>query len=338
MVTLAPSCRATPMHASRSPDRRRSWIAIALVCSLASALSPTAAATEGALGRPVAGTSVTPNAGIVPPEPIWAVNFAEIYMDGSIGGGRQVPIAGQVSLGIEGEAAFTLATLLKVWDTGPGAWNFASSITLPYIWERVTASLVGPRAEAGQQQTVSDLFDLYFTPIVAGYHFSKTEHVALSFNVWAPTGNYDPSLLANSGLNNWTFVPQVAYTKLWPEHGVEFDAVAGVQFYTRNTATDYQNAPLFTLDLMALKRFDNGASVGLIVGTVQQIGHDTGPTADKLNGFVGRDWSVGPILTYDTKIDGKLPLSLSLRWVPTVSSANRLHSTATVMGSATLIF
>lgn len=274
----------------------------------------------------------------MPPEPLWAVNFAEIYMDGSIGGGRQVPIAGQISLGIEGEAAFTLATLLKVWDTGPSAWNFASSITLPYIWERVTASLVGPRAEAGQQQTVSDLFDLYFTPIVAGYHFSKTEHVALSFNVWAPTGNYDPSLLANSGLNNWTFVPQVAYTKLWPEHGVEFDAVAAVQFYTRNTATDYQNAPLFTLDLMALKRCDNGASVGLIVGTVQQIGHDTGPTADLLNGFVGHDWSVGPILTYDTKIDGKLPLSLSLRWVPTVSSTNRLHRTATVMGSATLIF
>ena len=279
-----------------------------------------------------------PNAGIVPPEPIWAVNLAELYLDGSIGGGRQVPIAGLISLGIDGEVAFTLATLLKVWDTGPGRWNFASSITPPYVWTRVTASLAGTMAQVEQQQSTSNLFDLYFTPIVAGYHFSETEHVALSFNVWAPTGTYDPTALANASLNNWTFVPQVAYTKLWPDHGVEFDAVAAVQFYTRNTATDYQNAPLFTLDLMALKRFDNGTSMGLIVGTVQQIGNDSGPTADKLNGFVGRDWAVGPILTYDTKVDGKLPLSLSLRWVPTVSSKNRLDSTTTLMGSVSLIF
>ena len=279
-----------------------------------------------------------PNAGIVPPEPIWAVNLAELYLDGSIGGSRQVPIAGQISLGIDGEVAFTLATLLKVWDTEPGRWNFASSITLPYVWTRVTASLGGTMAQAEKQQSTSNLFDLYFTPIVAGYHFSQTEHVALSFNVWAPTGTYDPTVLANASLNNWTFVPQLAYTKLWPDHGVEFDAVAAVQFYTRNRATDYQNAPIFTLDLMALKRFDNGAGLGLIVGTVQQIGNDSGPTADKLNGFVGRDWAVGPILTYDTKIDGKLPLSMSLRWVPTVSSKNRIDSTRTFMGSVSLIF
>ena len=290
------------------------------------------------MGRPVAGTSVTPNAGVVPPEPVWVVDVAEVYLDGSIGGGRQVPIAGQLSLGIEGEVAFTLATLLKVWDTGPGSWNFASSITLPYIWTRVTATLVTPGAQAVEQQSHSDLFDLYFTPIVAGYHFSKTEHVALSFNVWAPTGSYDPNALANAGLNNWTFVPQVAYTKLWPETGVQFDAVAAVQFYTRNKETDYHNAPQFTLDLMALKRFESGWGAGLIVGTVQQIGKDSGEIADRVNGFVGRDWVIGPIVTYDTKVDAKFPLSASLRWVPTVSSKNRLESTATVMGSVALVF
>jgi hypothetical protein len=111
-----------------------------------------------------------------------------------------------------------------------------------------------------------------------------------------------------------------------------------VQFYTRNGATDYQNAPLFTLDVMALKRFGNGVGVGLIVGTVQQIGGDSGPTADKLNGFRGYDWSVGPIVTYDTKIASKTPLSMSLRWVPTVASKNRLSSTATIMATATVAF
>ncbi len=234
-------------------------------------------ATEGALGRPVTGTSVTPNAGIVSPEPILAVNVGEIYLDGSISGSRNVPIAGKASLGIDGKVAFTMATVMKVWDTGPGAWNFASSFTLPYVWTKVTANVNAGRFAGSSQDTASNLFDIYFTPVIAGYHFSKTEHVALSLNIWAPTGKYDPNALANPSLNNWTFVPQVAYTRLFPEHGLEFDAVAGLQFYTRNSATDYQNAPLFTLDTMLLKRFANGAGVGLIAGTTQQLGNDSGP-------------------------------------------------------------
>lgn len=51
------------------------------------------------------------------------------------------------------------------------------------------------------------------------------------------------------------------------EHGLQLDAVANVQFYTRNTATDYRNAPIFGLELMGRKLFGNGMGAGLIVGT-----------------------------------------------------------------------
>ncbi|VVE61145.1 phenol degradation protein meta [Pandoraea anapnoica] len=112
----------------------------------------------------------------------------------------------------------------------------------------------------------------------------------------------------------------------------------GFQFYTRNTATNYQNAPLMTLDLMGLKKFSNGLGLGLVMGTVQQLGNDSGPVADRLNGFVGRDFTLGPIITFDTKIAGKHPLSASLRWVPSISSTNRLKSTNTVQATATLAF
>jgi hypothetical protein len=111
-----------------------------------------------------------------------------------------------------------------------------------------------------------------------------------------------------------------------------------VQFYTRNEDTDYENAPLLTLDLMGLKRFANGWSAGVIVGTVQQLADDSGPTAEQLDGFVGHDWAVGPILTYDTRLASKAPLSFSLRWVPTVSSHNRLDSPSTILGTVTLVF
>jgi hypothetical protein len=299
---------------------------------------PSAEAAEGALGRPISGTLVTPNAGVVPPEPIWITNLGQNWFDGSIGGNHLVPIAGQTSVGMDAKFALTLATVVKVWDTGPGAWNFASGATVSYLWTDVTATLGVQDGQGSVSQTASDLFDLYVTPIVAGYHISKDEHVALSFNIWAPTGSYDPTRIANASLNTWTFIPQIAYTKLWPDAGWEFDAVGTVQFYTRNQDTDYQNAPLFTLDLLALKRFGNGWSAGVIVGTVQQLGKDSGPTADRLGGFVGHDWTIGPMLTYDTKLAGKAPLSFSLRWVPTIASHNRLSSPSTVLGTVTAMF
>ena len=310
---------------------------VAWTCLLAST-PPSATAAEGALGRPISGTLVTPNAGVVPPEPVWITNIGQSWFDGSIGNSHQVPVAGQTSVGLDAKFALTLATAIKVWDTGPGAWNFASGATVSYIWSEVAATLGTQGARASLSQSASDLFDLYVTPIVAGYHFSKDEHVALSFNIWAPTGSYDATRIANASLNTWTFIPQVAYTRLWPEAGWQFDAVSTVQFYTRNKDTDYQNAPLFTLDLMGLKRFANGFSAGLIVGTVQQLGKDSGPTADKLGGFVGYDWTIGPILTYETRLADKAPLSFSLRWVPTIASRNRLSSPSTVLGTVTLAF
>ncbi|WMD23661.1 transporter [Achromobacter seleniivolatilans] len=310
------------------------------LAAAAALAAPVAAwATEGALGRQVTGTNVQPNAGIVSPEPIWAVNFAEIYLDGNISGSRSVPVGGKTTLGIDGKVAFTLATVLKTWDTGPGRWNFASSFTLPYVWTKVSAGVTGPGGRTvGQTDTASNLFDLYFSPIIAGYHFSETSHLALSFNFWAPTGKYDANNLANPSLNNWTFIPQVAYTKIFPESGFQLDTVAGVQFYTRNNATDYRNAPVFSMDVMGRKMFSNGVSAGLVLGTIQQLGNDKGPTADRLNGFRGRDWALGPIVTYDRKLADKRSLSLGLRWVPTISSTNRLDSSSTFMASATLVF
>ncbi|ARP76596.1 SphA family protein [Bordetella genomosp. 6] len=319
---------------------RFSWRLCSAGLALALAGLPGAArATEGALGRLVTGTTVQPNAGVVSPQPITVLSLGQLYLDGRIGGSREVPVAGKTSLGLDAEMALTLATLMKTWDTGPGRWNFASSLTVPYLWLKTTATLAGERGRAAQESDIaSNLFDLNFTPLIAGYHFSETQHLALSLSIWAPTGKYDADALANPSLNNWTFIPQVAYTGMFPEHGLQLDAMANVQFYTRNTATDYRNAPILGLELMGRKLFSNDVGAGLIVGTQQQLGSDKGPTADRLNGFKGRDWALGPILTYDRKLADQRSLSFSLRWTPTISSTRRLDSDSTVLGTVALIF
>ncbi|HIE0996133.1 TPA: SphA family protein [Pseudomonas aeruginosa] len=268
-----------------------------------------------------------------------AVNLSSIYLDGKVSGSREVPVGGNTTLGLDSEVSLTLATIMKVWDTGPGRWNFASSITLPYIWTKVDATITGSRGRSGSSSdTASSLFDLYFTPIIAGYHFSQTQHMALSLNIWAPTGKYDENSLANPSLNNWTFVPQIAYTGIFPESSFQVDAVGTLQFYTRNHATDYRNAPIFGLEVMGRKLFKSGVGAGIVLGTQQQLGDDSGSTADRLNGFKGRDWSLGPILTYDHKLANGRSLSLGLRWVPTISSQRRLDSDTTFVASTTLVF
>jgi len=307
------------------------------VCAVGLFCAPFAHATEGGLGREISGTNAMENAGIVPPEPIWAFNLGSVYQDASIGAGRLVPIIGELSAGIHSDLSLTTLTGLKVWDTGPGAWNFSSSFTLPYDWNKVTASIVTSQTTlASETQSASNLFDIYFVPFTAGYHFSKTEHLSISLGVWAPTGEYDVNRLANPSLNNWTFVPSVAYTKIIPQSGLQFDVTAGLQFYTRNKATDYLNAPLFNLDLLLVKSYPSGLGIGLTLGWIDQWGKDSGPTADKLHGFQGYDISAGPYLSYSTKLGGKAPLSFSLRWVPTLTSRDRINGD-TVLASFTLI-
>ena len=60
--------------------------------------------------------------------------------------------------------------------------------------------------------------------------------------------------------------------------------------------------------------------------------------ADRLDGFVGRDLVAGPMVAFDTRLGGKAPLSVSLRWVPTIYSRNRLDSPGTIMGTLTVAF
>ncbi len=131
----------------------------------------------------------------LPPADVWVVNVQELYLNGSISGSHGVPIGGQESLGLDGKVSFTLATIERGWGKF-GGWDFASAFTLPYVWEEVTATSAVGRAGRTTTDRASNLCDMYFTPIIAGYSFSQNDHLAPSFNFWAPTGQYDIHALA----------------------------------------------------------------------------------------------------------------------------------------------
>ncbi len=278
-------------------------------------------ATEGALGRPITAQQITSNAGIVPPEPGWAVSVTSINYQGDIGASRQVPLAGQVSAGIDASTSYNLANLTRIWDTGAGSWNFASSIAMPLQYVKVDASLTAGPLSGGRSQSDTGISDLLITPIIAGFHFSKTEHMSLSLPIYVPSADYDPNRLANLGQNTWTFMPTIAYTQIAADGG-EFTAMGMLQFYTRNKDTDYRNGALLVSEAMWTTRVAKDTNLGVVGGLIYQLADDTGPTADRLNGFKGHAIGLGPVLTWSGKI-GNSPGSLSARWVTDVETKNR---------------
>ena len=278
-------------------------------------------AVEGGLGRPISGMSIAPYAGVIPPEPGLAVATGETYYEGSIGTSRTVPIAGLLVANVDMKASFTPLALFYIWPTPTKEWNLASAVSFPLAWLEVQANLSGPLPVRKTESTFG-LFDLVFTPIVASYHFSQTDHLAFSFTFWAPTGSFEKGRLVNLSQNTWTFIPGVAYTKILPEDNIELTGIWQMEFDTEDHATHYQNGILSDLEVLAIKRFKNGLGIGFVESWIQQVNDDGGAPA-ALNGFAGRAFGIGPIVTYSTKL-GKSHLDFSARWIHDFGVSNRV--------------
>lgn len=274
-------------------------------------------ATEGGVGRPITGMQIAPYSGIVPPTSDWILSVTSIYYEGSLGKSKSIPIAGTVSAGLNYHISYNLVNAVKTWGITAGGWNFASSFGVPIQYTSVSSFNGRLPNDTGTQ-----FADLFFTPVVAGYHLTKTDHVALSVQMYAPTGAYNASRLANAGQHTWTFIPTVSFTHLLPAQEIELSANYGVEFYTSNSSTDYHNAPVSVLDLLALKRFKSGWAAGVVGGWIQQLGDDTGGLARVTGGARGHSIGVGPIVTWSGKLE-KTPVSASLRWVNEFDVTNR---------------
>jgi hypothetical protein len=174
-------------------------------------------ATEGGVGRPLTGMQVTPYAGVVPPTSDWIVSITSIYYEGSLGASKSIPIAGTVSAGLNYHISYNIVNAVKTWGITLGGWNFASTFGVPLQYTSVS-SFHGRLPN----DTATQFGDILFTPVVAGYHLTQTDHVALSVQMYAPSGAYNASQLANAGQNTWTFIPTVAYTHLFPRRASRY--------------------------------------------------------------------------------------------------------------------
>lgn len=288
--------------------------AVALVVCLASA---NVLATEGGVGRPITGQQVSSYGGFIQPTDDWIVTLATIYYQGSLGASKTIPVAGTVTAGLNYQVMYTVANVVHTWGITAAGWNFASSFGVPLQYTNASSFHGLLPSDHGTQ-----FADLFLAPVIAGYHLTKTDHIAFSVQIYAPTGAYNADRLANPGQNTWTFTPTVTYTKLLPAHDIELTANYGLEFYTPNDQTGYHNAPISVLDLLAVKRFKSGWGVGIVGGWIQQLGDDSGGIANLVGGARGHSVGLGPIVTWSGKAFST-PISASLRWVNEFAVSNR---------------
>lgn len=282
---------------------------------------PAVKATESAFGRYLPGVFAGPASEIVPPVPGLYMQWSTFYYKASASNDLQVPLGRNLHAGMSVNYFSTALTCVWVPEFTPGKnVNVALGVTLPIQALRVEAGL-------GSLNAVDDcagLGDMVLTPAI-GWH-SGPHLLAANVSIFMPTGKYEAGDMANIGMNYWTFTPSLAYTYVNPEFHIDFSTAAGVDINTRNNDTDYLSGAMFHMDATLLYTFNNGFGAGVFGSILYQITDDRGDLADRLDGFRGRSFAIGPMIKYSGS--GDHAVTINLNWAPEFGVKNRLEGDA----------
>ena len=209
--------------------------------------------------------------------------------------------------------------------------SLSSSFLAPVTWLGVTGSVQAGGFARGRNDANAALGDVIINPLTVGLHFSETNNLAIGGWIFAPTGTYNRGNLSNTGMGEWTFMPNLAHTYFWKKRGLEFDNFVGFDIYSKNSTTRYKSGTVFHWDFMATQYLSKRFGFGAIVSNITQITNDTGPLADLLHGFEGRAWGAGPMVLYVAKPE-KPGIMVQLRWVPEFGVTNLMKGNTLLLG------
>ncbi|WP_273960999.1 SphA family protein [Enterobacter kobei] len=278
-------------------------------------------ATEGGIGRPITGMQIVPLGGMLPTNEGVIFSFSSVYYDGEIQNSRKSVLDNKVVGGLGYNISYTLLSGVYIWSAST-KYSFASALGIPVQYTDINAYVTSSQLQRSLNDSSTNISDITFSPLMVDYHISENNHLLFNTQIYAPTGAYDENRFANAGQNTWTFVPSMAFTTLDYETGLELTGAVAMEFYTRNNATNYRNGAIFRIDALALQRFGNGWGAGISLGWIQQVQDDSGKIANYLDGYRGRSTGIGPLLSYETKIDN-IQLSTSMKWIHEFNVNNR---------------
>lgn len=312
-------------------------IKITAVALLFGTASSPSFAVEGGAGAYLLG-SREGFAGIVP-GPGTYVGIDLVHTEGdiqglSLGG---LPIKAETDL----KVSFAKLSVTQVLEAELWGGTLAFNINVPFVLD-ASLSFIGetpPIVGVPIEDTASGIGDTTLTSLV-GWHQGNL-HYSAALSIFAPTGSYSTASIdvpgrtinaLNTGKNIWSLQPVLAATYFDPSRGLEFSGAASLLFSTRNSATDYQNAPALNLEAAVVQHTKSGWAFGLAGYAYTQIGDDSGSGADATRAFLGVDslraqvFGVGPVISYSgATIFGK-DATFKLKYFTEFGAKNRFES------------
>jgi hypothetical protein len=321
-----------PHHTNFVPTRTMNKFIHLISIAFSLALAVTSHAEEGGSAHYMPGAAASfIDAFPGKPGGIAVLNYFTFY-DASVAGGREMPLGGLVAANLSATAyADTIVGIYEApWRVLGGGLAFGAS--LPYVWLEVdgNAQLAGPRGRLTRDFSNGDsadgLGDMTIFPFMLGWtNLLPDFKLDTRLAIYAPTGDYEVGRLANVGKNYWTFEPGIMATWLSSKIGTEVSLYTGVDFNTKNDATDYTSGTSLHFDLTIaqhLPLLGGFVGVGANGFYYQQLTADSGASA-LLGGFEGRTVGVGPVLSYIRQI-GKTQLLTEVKWLPELDVDKRM--------------
>lgn len=247
------------------------------------------------------------------------------FYNGSAGGDRTLEFGGVIAANVDATMYADTSILLyqTPWKIFDG--QYAVALAVPYVWMEVKGNVqVGPFSRS-RRDTAEGFGDIEVLPLMLGWKYGDLKY-DVRFAVYAPTGEFEKGKLANVGKNFWTFEPGVSVSYLSSKIGLELSTFVGLDFNTKNDATDYQTGDQFHLDATIaehLPLFGGIIGAGVNGFYYKQFTGDSGGGA-KLGAFEGRTVGVGPVASYVTKVCNK-DVVAEVKWLPELDTNKRLN-------------
>src|SRR5262249_36381931 len=140
----------------------------------------------------------------LPGFPSFAYENIFTFYDGRAGGTQRIPISGPVALGLKA-TSYTDSSVL-FWETPLNVLggHYAVFASVPYTWLTVSGNVITGSARGQTKDSTSGIADMYFSPATIGWTNGDFKWDG-RFGIYAPTGGFNKSSLANAGLGYWTF-------------------------------------------------------------------------------------------------------------------------------------
>jgi hypothetical protein len=244
-----------------------------------------------------------------PPGETYWLNYDQFYTAGEYMNGQGKSSIAGYHISTFGEAA----RFIHTWDIDLYGWHLST---------QMIATLVHTDLWRGTTHNNGTGFgDLNAVPLYVSKDFG-TFNVLAGFDIWAPTGNYNKSLVVNESLNYATFAPEVALTYHPNDRFMaNIDAIA--MFNTEDPTTRYFSGSAINFDYQAGYRlFDNfkALQVGFSGYYFAQF---TGDLSDGVpvagGGNRGRVLGIGPQVRFDLPTGG----GIIFKWQKEMAVMNR---------------